>query len=520
MSDRKAILILGMHRSGTSVVAKALSLLGASLPRPLMTDQVDTPIGGFEAYNLVSIHDRLLRSAGSNWNDWSRLSSGWYASPCRDLFIDEIIKGLRDSYGESPLFVIKDPRIARFVPIWREVLSRLDIEPLAVIPYRNPLEVARSLAARDRSTVGQGLLLWMRHCLDAEAETRGLARCFVSFESLVGDSQMAAFRMIEALPVAWPRKTAQAISDISSLVEAELHRHRVPLAGLRHPEVDRAVAETYAGLAALEHDESDEEVRARLDGLRSDLDTAADVAFDAFEQLATERQRLDREVADLGERLASLAADVALVRSELELAHRTAAAKREDGEGRDGEALRRLEDRVDRSIAELETRLQASPRSMETDPAPAMVHRQGGQVPQTTGEGGLDGRPRSFVRRLARTGWFRPRRSARAATEGGDVLRRLVLSTGLFDPVWYGERHPEAAATAGSALEHYLSVGLAQNHSPGPRFDATWYLDANPDVKQAGMPAFVHYARSGMAEGRRGTAEPVAPRSGGTEFPA
>ena len=49
---------------------------------------------------------------------------------------------LREDFGTSPLFVVKDPRISRLLPLWFAVLAELQVAPVAVVAVRNPLEVA------------------------------------------------------------------------------------------------------------------------------------------------------------------------------------------------------------------------------------------------------------------------------------------------------------------------------------------------------------------------------------------
>ena len=95
MADRKAILVLGMHRSGTSAVTRVLSMLGAALPRRLMPAAVANPVGHFEPMDIVNLHDEILRSAGTKWSDWSRFPGSWYDSPKREVFVEAIARAVR-----------------------------------------------------------------------------------------------------------------------------------------------------------------------------------------------------------------------------------------------------------------------------------------------------------------------------------------------------------------------------------------------------------------------------------------
>ena len=181
----RALLVLGMHRSGTSAVTRILSLLGADLPKTLMGPSPFNETGHWESQGLMEIHTRILLSAGSEWFDWRKFNPDWYRSPLAADFKQRLVAQLRKDYNGSRLFVVKDPRICRFVPLWLDVLAEFPASPAIVLPLRNPLEVSASLKRRDAMLSTKGLLLWLRHVLDAEASTRGLPRAIAPYDVLV-----------------------------------------------------------------------------------------------------------------------------------------------------------------------------------------------------------------------------------------------------------------------------------------------------------------------------------------------
>ena len=69
------ILILGMHRSGTSVLTRAVNLLGAALPKSILGKNSSNLRGHWESEVMIVAHDDLLSDSGSDWKDWRRL--GW-----------------------------------------------------------------------------------------------------------------------------------------------------------------------------------------------------------------------------------------------------------------------------------------------------------------------------------------------------------------------------------------------------------------------------------------------------------
>src|ERR1700731_2068994 len=124
-SRRVCILVLGMHRSGTSALAGALGAMGGQLPKRAAGPRIDNPNGFFEPIEIILTHDRLLAAAGTSWSDFDAIPSEWFGSQEAERFADELEAALRIDYADAPLFVVKDPRICRLVPLWRQVLARV-----------------------------------------------------------------------------------------------------------------------------------------------------------------------------------------------------------------------------------------------------------------------------------------------------------------------------------------------------------------------------------------------------------
>ncbi|NOG53997.1 MAG: hypothetical protein HND57_06660 [Planctomycetes bacterium] len=121
---------------------------------------------------------------------------------------------------------MKDPRLCRLVPLWLDALRALQAEAAFVIPIRNPLEVAQSLEARDGMSVNQGLLLWLRHFLTAERDTRGCRRAFCHYTSLLDDWRAVIDAIEQRLNLSLPRRTHRAEAEIDQFLTSSA-RHQV-----------------------------------------------------------------------------------------------------------------------------------------------------------------------------------------------------------------------------------------------------------------------------------------------------
>jgi len=152
--------VIGMHRSGTSAVARALHLLGLRAPtgQDLMGPDASNPTGYFESRSLRFVNDELLLSLGGTWSAPPPLEPGWEQEPIASSLVDRAIEAFLRAYPEGP-WVWKDPRTSITLPFWDRVLGP---RPLVAL-FRHPIEVIRSLEARDEHHRSLGLALWFRY---------------------------------------------------------------------------------------------------------------------------------------------------------------------------------------------------------------------------------------------------------------------------------------------------------------------------------------------------------------------
>lgn len=268
---RTAFLVVGMHRSGTSALAGTLGRLGLSVPADLMAASPANANGYYESGELALLHNRVLRSAGSRWDDWAPIAPSWFESAAAGTHAGDITRFLDRHFARAASFVVKDPRICRVVPLWRQALKAFGAEPRIVIPLRHPDCVARSLAARDGLLASEANLLWLRHLLDAERATRDLPRVFVSYDSLLSDWRPSLAALEARFDYRWPRSPDEAAEDIQRFLDPKLRHHRST--GLGAGREDRAAKlasrgwHLFGGLA-----QKPEASAAELDSLREELD--------------------------------------------------------------------------------------------------------------------------------------------------------------------------------------------------------------------------------------------------------
>ena len=286
MSTRRAVVVVGSHRSGTSALARILSLVGCDLPKHLIDPHEDNELGFWEPQTIVEAHDAFLKNVGSSWDDVASLPDGAFVSAAAWELRQQLALLLREEYGESRLFVVKDPRISRLVPLWLAVLAELQITPAFALAVRNPLEVAASLKARDGFTTTKSLLLWLRHTIESEQYSRGRPRSFVLYDELLQNWQGVVARVEEDLGVTWPGRSHRATVEIERFLSDRQRHHVFDWRDIEgRPDVVSWVKEAYFALRA------SDPVQV-LDQVRDEL-ARADIAFGPI----LEEARLERDAS-------------------------------------------------------------------------------------------------------------------------------------------------------------------------------------------------------------------------------
>ncbi len=291
---RVAILVVGMHRSGTSAVTGTLGKLGVAMPNTPLGANEYNPTGYWESEPLVQLNDRMLADGGSRWDDWRPFDPAALGAEALNRYKVEIGTRISQEFGSAPLFALKDPRICRLIPIYEEVLGRLGVDHRYLLVHRNPLAVIASHGRRDEITSRFAELMWLRHVVDAEFATRGRLRSIQSYEDILHDWRSAASRMAKEMNINWPCPIEQSERSVDQLLSTE-HTHHAfdPSLVAASSDVGCLAKDAYQALRALSLDEGDDRARSTLDEIKNEVDAASSVLGDAaFHELASREKRL------------------------------------------------------------------------------------------------------------------------------------------------------------------------------------------------------------------------------------
>lgn len=282
-----ALVVLGMHRSGTSAAARLCSLLGVTLGNDLLPADSANPEGYWEDRGVLKADDGLLSALDRPWHDVRPMPADWLNHQAVEAYRAALVRHLSGTFRDASLWGVKDPRLCRLIRAWPPVFEALGAEPRFLLLLRHPGAVARSLAARDSLALHNGHLLWLRHLIEAEAATRGFPRAFLLYDRLLEDWEGQAERSGQALGIAWPRDIADAREAARTFLKPELRHH----AGEAENDLPLLVAELWA--AALHSEQDEEALVAAADRIGPTMARADALYLPLVEQQRALREQLE-----------------------------------------------------------------------------------------------------------------------------------------------------------------------------------------------------------------------------------
>jgi hypothetical protein len=224
-SPKALIFVLGMGRSGTSALARILSLCGCALPAALKQPNEANPSGFWEPLDALRLNDEFLLRHQATYFDPTLRLQGELSFPRAEVehYIAQITAFLSGCPSDSPL-VIKDPRITALFDFWLQAASRAGFCAKVIVPIRHPQEVAASLAARVGAPLELWHALWLKYNLLAEVCSRPLPRVFVEYSRLLGDWRRQVARVSSSLNVTLA--TDDNAAAVDAFLNRDLHRQR------------------------------------------------------------------------------------------------------------------------------------------------------------------------------------------------------------------------------------------------------------------------------------------------------
>lgn len=218
------ILVVGMHRSGTSTVARLLNMLGvyAGAEGSMTAANAENPKGFWERKDVRSINDALLHSAGHEWDrildfDVAKVPADVEEREAKNA--SQVVVGM-DAHRP---WMLKEPRFCFTLPFWR---SRLEL-PVLVQVTRDPMQVAISLRTRNGIPLEVGLAIWEAHVRRQFHHGRDLPFVHVRHDRVLHSPWEATLQLFESLAAKGVRRIElPAQAEVEGFVDPSLLRSR------------------------------------------------------------------------------------------------------------------------------------------------------------------------------------------------------------------------------------------------------------------------------------------------------
>ncbi len=256
--QKRIIIVLGMHRSGTSALTRGLTILGADPGSHLMSPMPDNNEKGFfEDLDLYALNEKLLASLGRTWQTLLPVLPAELEGPAIQKHKLEAVTLLRSKIESTDIFCMKDPRFSYLLPFWQDICERLHVHVSYVIATRNPLSVTQSLSKRDGTDPGKSYYLWLEHMLSSISHTIGKEYVVVDYDKLMAAPVRQIHRISDSLALPLDPASQELSEYKNDFLEGSLQHSRFESEDLMLDDnIPEDVKELYIALKAIAEDQA------------------------------------------------------------------------------------------------------------------------------------------------------------------------------------------------------------------------------------------------------------------------
>jgi hypothetical protein len=251
------VLVVGMHRSGTSAIARGLQTLSVYLGNDFLDAQPENPTGYWEDKGVVEINERVLKTIGLRWDDVSPIARERFRAFRIRMLRITAARYIKRAFGPHPLWGFKDPRTIRLLPFWHEVLHSRAMDDSYVVVIRNPRSVAASLFRRQAMDAASAQRLWLVHMVPFLRDLRNRPMVVVDYDLLMLQPRAQLERIADALNLPLNQSNVAEVDRFTAEFLDETLRHTTfsPSEPDLSTTEGRLTHEAYARLYALAADE-------------------------------------------------------------------------------------------------------------------------------------------------------------------------------------------------------------------------------------------------------------------------
>lgn len=256
---KQLVVVLGMHRSGTSALTRSLQVLGVDLGDNLLPANAQVNAKGFwEDREVLQFNVELMSVLGLDWDNLSIISPELCNSEQVRAYVPGAMALLKKKMQHTACFGLKDPRMSVLLPFWKQVFDLLGLDVFYIIAARHPLSIVQSLAKRDNMLPEQTLPLWQNYMLSCLWYTRGERCLVVEYENILKAPEQQLLRLSALTGLTFDAGSDAFKLYASDFISPELsHSHFAAEQFEAAGAVTEEHVKLYHLLVALAHDEFD-----------------------------------------------------------------------------------------------------------------------------------------------------------------------------------------------------------------------------------------------------------------------
>lgn len=327
-AKRIIIIVLGMHRSGTSAITKGLENLGLELGNNLLPPVPgDNDRGYFEDLDFNRLNELIFEAAGCTWDSLSSLDERYLKSEVFDELRQKACSLVRQKTSTGD-FCVKDPRFSVLLPFWLNVFKETHVEPKFVLAVRNPVSVVSSLQSGLRGDIPSslGYYLWLRYNIEPLYYLVSYKPIVVAFESMLVDSATQLNRIGAALS-SDEKPSSKRLSEYANFLDKKLVRNASSTEALAKAiDTPSSVLDLYSLLQKLAKDEvglTDSETQSAVLGFHESLKADA-LLFKLTDRLKRQNASLLNTIHNIDQPTVQLAREHATLIEQYELLEKEA----------------------------------------------------------------------------------------------------------------------------------------------------------------------------------------------------
>ena len=494
---RECVVVLGMHRSGTSVLSGLVSIQGFYLGADEMPVHEDNPKGYFENMKVWKLNQSILEAYNTSWDNYS-FSTDQISLSDLDKYETKACEIIKQEFGSVKRIFLKDPRMCLLFPLWENVLTKMGYKIKVILAYRSPMEVAHSLKSRNEVPTEKSLMMWSHHFFQAEKTSRQHPRILVRYDTDIRELDIFCNKLGEFLGV---DVDDDVLTRSNELYSPKLKHHQLEMDNISDDipnymrnfisilqtgklgsikKLDLIISEFYNSQNFYLYDEENlknkiESLEGQVVTLNFELERSQNEVNFKLREIDQQQIRIDNSKQDY----TKLQKEFAEVKGSLEkkileknskLVNKETVIRNKDNEIANRDEMLVVGDEIFRKV---------------------FVNKKWNK---------------KIGRSINGQNHFKIKRTVLPFAKNKDKqlfeTKELIIESGLFSPFYYLTQNLDVLGTGIDPLHHFCQHGWKEGRNPSQYFDCKAYLKKNTDVAKSGKNPLAHYVKYGKAEGR------------------